>query len=137
MTDATRLCFSSFGLRDSSSRYRTTRCIEIAKDTTRRTATKFAEMTVIRQSRKPSRPSIIVTVIKQFVTGITTHLTSRKIIASIIIISKIIAVPKTNRSLSTKATISAAIMGTPPTKIFALESNSAAIALTLSTNTPC
>ena len=87
----------------------------MAREMMSNTATKLDEMTVMRQSSAPSRPSMISTVPAQVTSGITTQRTRRKIIASATIMMPKIALPKTTRSLLTKLTMSAAIIGTPPT----------------------
>ena len=69
----------------------------------------------MRQSSTPSKPSMISTVALQVTSGITTQRTRRKIIASTTSMIPRMALPNTTRSLATKLTISAAIIGTPPT----------------------
>ena len=83
------------------------------------TATKLDDITVMRQSSAPSRPSMITTVAVQVTSGITTQRARRKIRAKISSMIPRMAAPNTTRSLPIKLTISAAIIGTPPTKMSA------------------
>ena len=77
------------------------------------------EMTVMRQSRAPSNPSMMMTVALQVTTGIRTQRRRRKINASTSSMMPSMALPKMTRSLAMKLTMSAAIIGTPPTKMSA------------------
>ena len=110
--------------------------MDIARVMISNTATKLEEITVIRQSRAPSRPSMITTVALQVTRGITTQRTRRNMNARISSMMPRIAEPKITRSLAIKLTMSAAIMGTPPTKISAWERYLAAICRTFSTSAP-
>ena len=83
------------------------------------TATKFEEITVMRQSSQASRPSIKMAVAAQFAMGPTTQRQSRKMMPNTKTMMPIMAAPNVTRSERTKLIISAAIIGTPPTKICA------------------
>ena len=83
------------------------------------TATELEEITVIRQSVPPNTPSSNAAVALQVNSGISTHFAALKINHSTQAITSRIAEPKVTRSERTKAIMSAAIMGTPPTKILA------------------
>ena len=71
----------------------------------------------MRQSVAASTPSNKVAVVLHAVKGINTHFQLRKIIHIAIAMTSKIAEPKVNRSDCTKLSISAAIIGTPPTKM--------------------
>ena len=83
------------------------------------TATEFEEMTVMRQSVAASTPSSKAAVVLHATKGINTHFKIRKITHIAIAMTSKIEEPKVNKSDCTKLSISAAIIGTPPTKMLA------------------
>ena len=92
----------------------------IARQTINNKATKFDDITVIRQSIVLRKPNIINTDDKQVVRGNKTNGQGRKITDKMITIKTIMPLPKTARSLRIKSIISAVIIDTPPRKISAL-----------------
>ncbi|CAI8377452.1 MAG: Uncharacterised protein [Halieaceae bacterium] len=73
----------------------------------------------MRQSVPARTPSNKVAVALQVINGMNTHFQLRKMSHSTTAMTARMAVPKVTRSERTKAIMSAAIIGTPPTKILA------------------
>ena len=116
---ADRAVREAAGSNRHNSRYLTTRWIDSESVTISSTATELDEITVMRQSVPPNTPNRSAAVALQVKSGMNTHLNDLKISHNTHAITNRIAVPKVTRSERTKAIISAAIIGTPPTKISA------------------
>ncbi len=75
---------------------------------------KFEEITVARQSTSPRKPTITKPAITQVTMGRSTQRIFLKITPRVEMRKTRTPIPNTTKSLFTKSTMSAAIMGTPP-----------------------